>query len=110
MTKYTSGPWAVGYGSNNSDDYATITSRFQEHPIAQLEPLGYSQANARLIAAAPELLEALKLTLPQLAHPARCGFVRPSEEWVEHGSMNFDNCSCEIAAVKAAIAKAEGAL
>src|SRR5690554_4300770 len=48
------------------------------------------EANARLIAAAPELLEALKLALPKLAHGATCHAIRPTTEWAEHGSVSFE--------------------
>jgi len=56
-TKYTPGPWKILYGGMDDDLFATIGSSFGEYPICQLEPMGYNQANAHLIAAAPELLE-----------------------------------------------------
>jgi hypothetical protein len=58
--KHTKGPWAIGYGGQDSDDYAVIVSPHASQPIAALEPLGYTQANAKLIAAAPELLRACR--------------------------------------------------
>lgn len=61
----------------------------------------------RLKAVNAEILDALKIVLPRLAHRAQCGRLRPTEEWAAHGSMAFDNCSCEISVVRAAIAKAE---
>ena len=56
---HTPGPWAIGFGGMESDTSATITSPYARYSIAQLDPPGYNQANARLIAAAPELLKAL---------------------------------------------------
>jgi hypothetical protein len=81
------GPWRIGYGGMDGDTTATITSAFAEYPICQLEPLGYVQANARLIAAAPELLAALRYIYNQ--EPA--GITKSA-----------------YSKVKAAIAKAEG--
>ena len=67
-----------------------------------------SEANARLIAAAPDLLAALKVALPRLAHKASCHTVRPTSEWEKHGSSCFDECDCEIKVVRAAISRATG--
>ena len=66
------------------------------------------EANARLIAAAPDLLEACTLALTRIAHTIQCATVNPSEQWESKGSISFDNCKCERAFIKAAIAKAEG--
>lgn len=65
-TKHASGPWKIGYGGQECDDYAVITSPHVESAIAHLEPAGYSPANARLIAAAPELLEALRFAVKRV--------------------------------------------
>lgn len=54
----TQGPWKIGFGGMADDTFATITSDFAEYPICQLEPRGYSQANAQLIAASRELYDA----------------------------------------------------
>lgn len=54
--QHTPGPWQIGYGGMDGDDFATITSKFAEYPICQLEPQGYNKANAALIARAPDLL------------------------------------------------------
>jgi hypothetical protein len=50
-----------------------------------------------------ELENALETALPRIAHKAECHRVRPSAEWAEHGSASFDNCSCEISVVRAAL-------
>lgn len=49
------------------------------------------------------LAEACKLVLPRLAHPAKCMELNPTETWNEKGSMNFDNCTCGISAILAAL-------
>jgi len=54
---------------------------------------------------AGRMREALQAALPRLSHKAACGTVNPTEHWAEKGSWNFDNCNCEIAVVRAAIAK-----
>lgn len=60
------------------------------------------------ITAMKELLKACKVILPKLSHRADCAAVNKTGEWQVKGSTNFDNCGCEIAYLKAAIAKAEG--
>jgi len=57
---HTPGPWAIGYGGTDGDDYAVVVSPHSQYPVCNLEPRGYTQANARLIAAAPDLLAALE--------------------------------------------------
>jgi hypothetical protein len=49
------------------------------------------------------LRKALAAALPRLAHKFECHSVRPTTEWAEHGSVSFENCSCEIKAVRAAL-------
>lgn len=60
MTQPTPGPWKIIFGGFEGDGYAVIGSPHQNHPIANLEPQGYTAANAKLIAAAPEMLQALR--------------------------------------------------
>lgn len=71
--KHTPGPWifdgAVG------DDYLVSAQVCPEESASYIAPVGTvdgdwaaSEANARLIAAAPELLEALKAALPALEY------------------------------------------
>lgn len=59
MTTHTSGPWeasCIGYGSNIKPDIAWIG-------YGTSYPKEVHKANARLIAAAPELLHALQLVM-----------------------------------------------
>lgn len=108
MTSYTKGPWvrmsAEPWTVDNDDAYGhsyTGIGAEQEHPIALVVAAGYQSnecfdANARLIAAAPELLEQLhKMTehYVRLAGCGDCGNWNPEEE-------------DEVIAARATIAKA----
>ena len=57
MTKFTKGPWVA-----DVDCHGTVFVGCDEHPIADVTFIGNegSLANGRLIAAAPELYEALQ--------------------------------------------------
>jgi len=89
-TTHTPGPWETEYVSE-----ADVWGIWQEKPpenetgsIAR----AYDESNARLIAAAPELLEALKYWLPVIE--AQEGKSDEKDQWVD--------------CVRFAIAKAEG--
>jgi hypothetical protein len=96
MSSHTSGPWKVDgftkrgtYARISGNDwayFAKVIVRFCDEP----SPIG--QANARLIAAAPDLLEALEKIL-----------VSDRE-----GYPNCNLFSDDLARAKAAIAKAKG--
>ena len=63
--KHTPGPWTLGYSTRHP-------IKFNEYDLVQnvctlnRHPGGITEANARLIAAAPELLEACRLLLDSL--------------------------------------------
>ncbi len=85
-TKHTPGPWSVkktncGHGAVTAGTY---TLRHNWDGLGSQEEM---DANARLIAASPELLDALKLALEAHDYPGR-------EGWAENA--------------RAAISKAEG--
>lgn len=95
---HTPGPWQVRLFAIDMHDIEAKVAPGQFALVAQC-PAGerervttaQMQANARLIAAAPELLEALRAALPSL-------------HWANtHGSR----CDEDIAAVETAISKAE---
>lgn len=80
MSKHTSGPWVVFDIDEHDGTLIGVTSRTAEHidsdgdgaDICSMENYGYFgftqvRANARLISAAPELLEALE-TLTEFCH------------------------------------------
>ncbi len=66
MTKHTPGPWWVDddscVASGHGDDYKTVAEVFRNDGI----DTATRKANADLIAAAPDLLEALKQLLNEL--------------------------------------------
>ena len=67
MTKHTAAPWLIG---ENRYDYDLIIRSANNDPVCSVIYAGYSKAeakaNARLIAAAPELLEELKNVMDRL--------------------------------------------
>ena len=85
MTKHTPGPWAIRNG---------VQIRSERDQIAKVWMMrqGEGKANARLIAAAPELLEALKTLVHEVSS--------------QPGSL--DAFEDEINAAVAVIVKAEG--
>ena len=72
MSKFTPGKWKIGYGGMEGDDYAVITSSHSTRSICNLEPQDYVYGNARLIAAAPEMYEALKYATRELEASGLC--------------------------------------
>ena len=59
--KHTPGPWAIGLETDENDGHGQIISPEGEHIASvSMYPI---VANARLLAAAPELLEACKAML-----------------------------------------------
>lgn len=112
MRKHTPGPWfAADWRNDFGEDLFTIEARspevlgqgmssiwpdgIQKHHVASVEESGFDRettlSNARLIAAAPELLEALKAALELLERE----FPNPAPNG-------------QIVKARAAIAKAEG--
>ena len=85
MTTHTPGPWHV---------HATEVRDTHDVPVARV---GLNK-NARLIAAAPELLEALELLEMRLRHADEGG----------HMYASIDTKGVLARAVRAAIAKAKG--
>lgn len=109
-TQHTPGPWQVGarYGNNKIEiadaSYDKLictvwTHQFQGsmfEPDRQFQPLPYGAANARLIAASPEMLDALKElvgAVEKFIHPQPD---KPHSAWAK------------LVRARAAIAKATG--
>lgn len=125
MTKHTQGPWHWvnsqtdepfdfdaewdGYGRPSLRTVAETKKSTFSLPewILDAEPMqhGNDVANARLIAAAPELLEALKRIEARVSYYAGLaeGQAPNIEQWA------YTDASGDMAIVRAAIAKAEGA-
>jgi hypothetical protein len=104
MSKYTPGPWKTDDFDDDAP-FAILAGRqavcmLGEH--GELKPFRAfenAKANARLIAAAPELLEALELCLQKLAAMA--------EHFGDRWPFDLNRVRAETAA-RAAIAKATG--
>ena len=98
MSEHTPGPWWIGEQSNDSDgDAAEIEivsegDRHGDHDICAVYQAweGCIDANARLIAAAPDLLDALQFARPFMA------------------VANLDSSQDLITPIDNAIAKAKG--
>lgn len=111
MSAHTPGPWEACDGANVSiNEIATIVPNHVRRTfyddkgrrchqfVADCNELPEAAANARLIAAAPDLLEALRAFVDryvELVNCGDCGHWNPEEE-------------TEVITARAAIAKAEG--
>ena len=104
-TKHTPGPWAHGgcvvYGADG-DSVADLSLNGRRHP-------NVTEANTRLVAAAPDLLDALEallsnpvLNLGDLVYYVR---EREGEDWDGPAVKAWGDA---VQAAKAAIAKAKG--
>jgi hypothetical protein len=114
MSKHTPGPWTVGlrgeYGTQNANiifsnggesSVATVYDLPMHTKLEEVDPrYAKGMANARLIASAPELLEALRLVEQHL--PFDWAF----DSIQEFVGQNDYREAC--AKARAAIAKAEG--
>jgi hypothetical protein len=101
MSKHTPGPWVVSPDSVTTVMEVGPLKRFIAHATdlsVKCSSKEYDErdSNARLIAAAPEMLEALKWTLARV------------ERLAPHKAIEGDAALYEIAAARAAIAKATG--
>jgi hypothetical protein len=114
MTGHTPGPWAWSPHYKTGDGRATWSLIGSQDGYGILScdgdensPQGLNdEANARLIAAAPELLEALIALLPHVEHHDICG----DHDAYNHADVHTCGCGPEAAVehARAAIAKARG--
>ena len=100
MSTHTPGPWELSYDNGSGRD---IVASPDPLPICtvKISWVGHEQyrANARLIAAAPELLEAAQLAL------------MIAESWIHDqldGTGALDGALMNLIPIRAAIAKATG--
>ena len=96
MSKHTPGPWKVAKPSRSHANGNPMYGLVGPEIVADYEDWGFTEANARLIAAAPDLLEALKEANKELEYlndPK--GFVSMRQERI-------------MEKARAAIAKASG--
>lgn len=101
MSKHTPGPWKW---LHNLDGHSMTINKDSKTPIAGISGMGLhvgqdvAESNARLIAAAPDLLEAQR----DLVNLAEAAMKQANNNGAEY---DIDG---ELAAARAAIAKAEG--
>ncbi len=113
MSEHTPGPWEIGYrGIRPTRPIEGYTIGYAPICIVRgdkrLHGNGVREANARVIAAAPELLEALKeIQNNAKNHPMYMGDDAPDDAQFEGGDAAFVTFDIERIA-SAAIAKAEG--
>jgi hypothetical protein len=97
VSKHTPGPWVIRTAATYRSQIEAINGKGRADVVARITtPKGgaeASDANARLIAAAPDMLEALEAIAPMLPH----GAVDNDPQWA--GAIN---------AVRNAIKKARG--
>lgn len=108
--KHTPGPWMVSKNGAQGSTFLvwrTDTDQpqgddFRNRGYALITKHVHGEANARLIAAAPELLEALRYALDRLeATLERLPDTQENALWEQEAVKDFDKA-------RAAIAKAEG--
>lgn len=95
---HTKGPWRIGkiatHVESDSGEGICSTGGYQNNTENQWELNERQQANARLIAAAPDLLEALEKIAT-----VKC---------IQFAELPPDNCGCVGCLARAAIRKAKG--
>ena len=104
MIKHTAGPWSYWQGAGAGDEsHAEITSKDGDIVVAAFnDMIPDGEANARLIAAAPDLLEALMMARDALATALRTA----APDWFE--TKEDIDAHVGINQIDAAIAKATG--
>ncbi len=97
--EYTKGEWKAEQGRIHFN--ISIGHLYYDNPIAKVY---YSEANAQLIASAPDLYEACKEAYNLLPTTAK-----PSDFLVGHGNWGLNEAEYNVAKIIAkALAKAEG--
>jgi len=112
--KGTPGPWLVGYSSPTRAEVNTPNSSIAD--VWNLRRDANHIANAHLIAAAPDLLDALRLVREDIAvaggHDNYCAYVLDKQDWRRDGAPQSERppCNCwqadAVRKIDAAIAKA----
>lgn len=104
---HTSGPWLLSHNTNWKTNPFSVTVRkpgvhnttVANIPLRMTIPPQEQQANARLIAAAPDLLAALEYALKDM---------EGARDWVREKSPMIGVLAVSIGMARAAIAKATG--
>jgi len=101
MSEHTPGPWRIGDAGNTI--FGPPTDRPAPDRIADMSGTKNRRANARLIAAVPAMLEALKYFVD------RCGELPGSDSIEDESLCNFiAACDESLHEAHAAITKATG--
>ena len=104
MSKHTPGPWSVSYGTDISgienDTEAGCVGQVDVAHVYLRTVDGRTEANARLIAAAPELLEAARLVI--------AWYESEDDRSTADFYQRMEMCRLSEIALRAAIAKATG--
>ena len=75
--RHTQGPWFAGASTFCRGDGEIQMRVYTDHPPTEFDVFGDNlAANARLIAAAPDLLEALRLALPYVRNDNTASVMR----------------------------------
>ena len=102
MAEHTPGPWRVKYHESSPDQIAAVVS---DHDLICAMPIDRN-ANARLIAAAPELLAALEAVL--LFYRGDWWDEGERQEWSRLAGTQEATTKVLCDVVRAALAKARG--
>lgn len=94
--KHTPGPWKVTKPRKSHANGKLMYGLDGPECVSDYEDWGFTEANARMIAAAPDLLEALYTALPFI------------EDASEDATYNIDKVKLVLANIKATIKKATG--
>lgn len=109
MAEHTPGPWEAVDCGNKAEwdvvkpDPAAIDCHWYVATCHDCADGVEAEHNARLIAAAPELLEAAESLLARLYQS-----LLPSDEAAPHASLEWQDAKAKADALSAAIAKARG--
>ena len=114
MSEHTPGPWAIADGKSNVEwrNFAirpAVSVRKAQSPIATVPKTDVGEANARLIAAAPELLEVLQVALHLIDRGAEACLEDFTDDPVQ-GKEIHAFCQRVADTARAVIAKATGAV
>jgi hypothetical protein len=105
MANYTPGPWQVGASgiTIQTDDWSiSLPPAKEDFSASSTEPWPVTEANARVMAAGPELISALR-SLANEAH----GFLSMADE-MTHGRTNMACLRNRIDAARDLLAQIDG--
>ena len=103
MTEYTPGPWHVAGRTVHAMDTQGLPQLICTCTGINTPPVSHDNTNARLIAAAPDLLQACKVVLDTMQYALMCDPADPTPQ--RKAFMTCQDCQPRL---KAAIGKATG--